>query len=238
MMKLTARALNLFVASLVLALLSGPNASPTLAQTGRNPDQSLGEAANQYQKGVELYKAGRFTEALGAFVRVIELEPNSAVAYSNLGSLYIDLGKYEEAIEVLEYAHSLDPKLASALNNLGNAYGRSGMPQRAIDAFQAALRLNPTSALTHANLGAQYYLLRRYQEAAETLDQAIRLDANLAEAYYLLGRIYLTRRERRATLAQYTKLKACSPALAQKLYAEIFKGKVLDVSEKTRPQQK
>lgn len=82
------------------------------------------------------------------------------------------------------------------------------------------------------------FLLRRYREAAETLEQASRLDADLAEVHYLLGRIYLARREREATLAQYTRLKACSPALAQKLYAEIFKGKVLDVSEQTRPQPK
>ena len=60
-------------------------------------------------KGIELYKQGKYDEAIQAFDEAIGLDPNCAKAWSHKGYALSKQGKYDEAIECLNEAIRLDP---------------------------------------------------------------------------------------------------------------------------------
>ncbi|MDV2502507.1 MAG: tetratricopeptide repeat protein [bacterium] len=70
------------------------------------------------RKGREALESGRNEEAVGAFKGAINLKPNNAWAYYNLGSACLNLGRHEEAIAALKEAIRLKPGYYEAKQNL------------------------------------------------------------------------------------------------------------------------
>ncbi|MGV8056736.1 MAG: tetratricopeptide repeat protein [Smithellaceae bacterium] len=79
-------------------------------------------AANLTEKGDIALIYGNYTEAAGAYEKVIELKPTDARAYSNRGIVYLYLGNYKQAVSNLDTAISLDPRLKRAYNQREIAY--------------------------------------------------------------------------------------------------------------------
>ena len=75
-------------------------------------------------------------------MRPILLDPEYAIAISNRGLAYNDLGQYQRAIEDGNEAIRLDPQDAVAFNNRGIAYYNLGLNERAIDDYDEAIRLD------------------------------------------------------------------------------------------------
>ncbi len=90
-----------------------------------------------------------------------------------------------------------------------------------------AVKLNPAYVEAYSNLGVTYYFQKRFKEAADTLKQTIRLAPDFAEAHFYLGAVYIARREKSAALKQYARLQSLNSDIANKLYGEIFKDKIL-----------
>ncbi len=57
----------------------------------------------------ELCEAGNYEEAVGEYLRALDLAPTSVETLNNLGSAYFALQRYKEAKAVLEKASRLDP---------------------------------------------------------------------------------------------------------------------------------
>ncbi|KAK9048557.1 hypothetical protein SSX86_032478, partial [Deinandra increscens subsp. villosa] len=74
-------------------------------------------------------------------VRAIELRPNFADAWSNLGSAYMRKGRLTEAAQCCRQALSLNPRLVDAHSNLGNLMKAQGSVQ------QHALQSKPDYAM-------------------------------------------------------------------------------------------
>jgi len=55
------------------------------------------DAINYNNRGVALYKLGRYQQAIKDFNRAIHLDPNDLYAYNNRGDAYYDLGKKNRA---------------------------------------------------------------------------------------------------------------------------------------------
>ena len=58
----------------------------------------LSEAGQHHNAGVELQEQGRLEEAIAEYDEAIHLDPKYALAYSNRGSAYGDLGQHQRAI--------------------------------------------------------------------------------------------------------------------------------------------
>ncbi|MEO1404045.1 MAG: tetratricopeptide repeat protein, partial [Cyanobacteria bacterium J06635_1] len=56
----------------------------------------------------------RYDEAISAYEKAIELDPDDATAHYNLGNTYKALKRYDEAISAYEKAIELDPDDATA----------------------------------------------------------------------------------------------------------------------------
>jgi Flp pilus assembly protein TadD len=67
---------------------------------------------------LERYREGRYAESIAAARAALELRPNYAEAWNNIGAAYNQLGRYEEAAAACEEALRLKPDFQLARNNL------------------------------------------------------------------------------------------------------------------------
>ena len=76
-------------------------------------------------------RSGRYDDALRSVLRVIEVEPQLALAHLTLGWVHILTGRREEGIASMEKAVSLVPDSTLYLAQMGQAYARVGRTDEA-----------------------------------------------------------------------------------------------------------
>ena len=82
-------------------------------------------------------------EALVAYHKAVEINPENAFSQNNLGILYLDgLADAEEALEYFEEAISLNPNYTLAYFNAGRASQKMGFTNDAANYYQMAMDLN------------------------------------------------------------------------------------------------
>ena len=86
---------------------------------------------------------GKLNDAKAFTLRAIELNPNSALAHSNLGSVLRDLGKLNDAKAFTLRAIKLNPSFVKAHFNLGFILTDLGKYQDAFDSYQKVIEINP-----------------------------------------------------------------------------------------------
>jgi tetratricopeptide (TPR) repeat protein len=145
--------------------------------------------ALRYGQGLGLqYGDKKNQEALKAFDKAIEVDPNYARAYAGRASIYIGWADYQSALRESERAIELDPRLPWGFNCRGVAYTLLGNYEKAIADLNKAIELDPAYVWAYSNRSTTYYLLREYQQARADADRAIELDPRLAHAYWNRGR--------------------------------------------------
>ncbi|MEO7653016.1 MAG: tetratricopeptide repeat protein [Bryobacteraceae bacterium] len=106
-----------------------------------------------FQRGLDLEETGAPpAEAIAAYTRAVELNPNAAGALVNLGTIYYHQHKYDEADERYRRAIAVDPRYPLAHFNLGNLCDERGLLDEALQHYTTALKLNPGYADAHYNL--------------------------------------------------------------------------------------
>jgi uncharacterized protein (TIGR03032 family) len=131
--------------------------SPLLASTYELPDAALQLLAptDPVQEAMaaanRLQAEGALDEAIAAYRRISEAQPDRAQAQHQLGLALSDGGQWQAAIDALVRAIALDPANAPALNSLALAYARMGRHDDALDAWQRALDVDSQFALARFN---------------------------------------------------------------------------------------
>jgi tetratricopeptide (TPR) repeat protein len=110
--------------------------------------------------------------------------PNSWVAYYNLGLIYFKKGLYDQAISDYTKALEINPVNAKAYNNRGNVYYKKGLYDLAISDYDKAIEIDPGFAKAYNNRGAAYKDKGLYDRAMFDYDKAIEIDPRFAEAYF------------------------------------------------------
>lgn len=106
-----------------------------------------------FQKGLYLEETGApVEEAVQAYVRAIELNPQAAGALVNLGTIHYRLREFKEAERYYVLALEADPNYPLAHFNLGNLHDERGDLSSAQRCYEAALRINPRYGDAHFNL--------------------------------------------------------------------------------------
>ena len=113
----------------------------------------LREAEGWFQKGLELEETGApVEEAIEAYQKVLELNPEAAGALVNLGTIYYRQRRLVEAETYYREAIDADPNYPLANFNLGNLYDEQGRLDEAFRYYRRALDLSPNYADAHFNL--------------------------------------------------------------------------------------
>jgi tetratricopeptide (TPR) repeat protein len=107
-------------------------------------------AKDFFEKGLALTKSGKYQEAIEAYSKGIELDPQNATSYYNRGNVYgRRLGNYPLAIEDFNRAIELNPEFVSAYDNRANANFLLGNYREAIRDCEQAIRLDPKDPLPY-----------------------------------------------------------------------------------------
>jgi choline-sulfatase len=118
-------------------------------------------------------------EALRALHKALEIQPNFAPAFRDIGLIEIRTRDYANAARHLQKAVDLGLSDAPLFNFLGIAYSRTGQLQKAVNNYRKALQAKPDLAEAHLNLGFAYERLQQSARAGEEYAAACRLDAKL-----------------------------------------------------------
>ena len=108
-------------------------------------------AEGWFQKGYNAGMNGEYNAEISLYLKAIELNPDDADAYTNLGNAYKDQDNLIKAIQMWEKAIELNSDDADAYTNLGIAYGEQNNYTKAIQSYEKAIELKPDYALAYWN---------------------------------------------------------------------------------------
>jgi superkiller protein 3 len=137
--------------------------------------------------GAVLNQTGHREQAIDEFKRAIQLKPNDASAYNDLGAVLGD-GHLDESIALFQKAIEVDPRYADARKNLGQAMDSKGRVEEAVAQYQQAARLRPDSDL-RVLLGLDLEKLGRNEDAMFQFREALRERPDNAAARRELDRL-------------------------------------------------
>jgi tetratricopeptide (TPR) repeat protein len=166
---------------------------------GNAERQRRAEAERWFQRGLELEQsAAPLDEIREAYDKALELDPKSAGALVNLGTLYFNARKWKEAEQFYLRAIEVDPDYALAQFDLANLYDERGDRAKAVEHYGAALRLSPSYADAHYNLALLYQGSNQTMKAVHHWTAYLKLDGSSQWAN--IARRELTKLRRAAVL--------------------------------------
>jgi tetratricopeptide (TPR) repeat protein len=115
------------------------------------------EAEHWFEKGLDLEQTGASAEeVIAAYEKAAEIDPTSAGALVNLGTVYFNGRDWRRADEYYRKAVEVDPEYALAHFNLGNLYDERGDRPAALNHYLTAIRIHPRYADAHYNIALLY----------------------------------------------------------------------------------
>jgi len=134
-------------------------------------------AEHWFQRGLDLEATGApAPQAIEAYCKAIELDPGSAGALVNLGTIYFNARDFTLAERYYVLATEADPDYALAHFDLGNLCDERGDRIRALEHYQAALRIAPNYADAHYNVALLYQSAQQPMKAVRHWMAYLKLD--------------------------------------------------------------
>jgi tetratricopeptide (TPR) repeat protein len=99
-----------------------------------------------YESGYRQVQAGDYKAAIKSFKRVLDANPNHALAYTNMAYSYRKLGDYKRAVSLYEKALALEPNLPEAHEYMGEALLALGRIEEAQKHLLILEKLDPKLA--------------------------------------------------------------------------------------------
>jgi tetratricopeptide (TPR) repeat protein len=141
------------------------------------------EADRWFERGLELEQIGApFEQIIEAYQKAAELDPNSAGALVNLGTVFFNGHAWADAEEQYRKALEIDPQYPLAHFNLANLFDERGDSALALQHYHEALKLHPRYADAHYNLALLYQGLSDMLNALRHWRAYLRLDSSSAWA--------------------------------------------------------
>lgn len=177
--------------SLAIAEHQQGNLAAALECIGRAIELESGQAPYHMLKGNVLQDQGKLEEAEASFLVALQISPDFAQAFNNLGIVLRDQQKSDRAIEAFRRAIERDPAYFKAYNNLGSALQSSGQTDDAIDCYRRAIELKPDYFIALHNLATAYFAQGNYLDADACFRQAIGHKPDYFPSYLAYGRMLL-----------------------------------------------
>jgi len=134
-------------------------------------------AVELFAKGISLEEDPATQEqAVAAYKKTLELDPEHAAAHINLGTLYYNRRDYRGAEQHYRRAIEVDARYALAYFDLGNVLDETGRLGEAVKSYTSAITLAPTYADAHYNLALAYEKLKQPRRALRHWRAYVKLD--------------------------------------------------------------
>ncbi len=154
----------------------------TTAVTTRLPEDML-----SLEQRADIYMVRKYyAEAVQAYSRLTQAEPDNAVFHNKLGIAYHQMQNLNAARRSYRRAIELNPRYAQAINNLASVEYAQNKHRDAILTYLRALELNPGDAVIYGNLGTAYFAREEFEYATQSFRYALMLDP---EVFRRSGRV-------------------------------------------------
>lgn len=139
------------------------------------------QATLAYNKGLELYKAGKNEEALASYQKSLEIKKDYKPVYQ-MGVVYQKMQKNADAIKMFEQAVAINDSFALAYSAMANVHYMEKDFPAAIEDFEKALSLTKSEqgkasikefiGKAHFQSGLALYNEKKYDKAVESFTKA------------------------------------------------------------------
>ncbi len=186
-------AINIFISACSTVPVDDTT-TPTVSESDQ--EKSATETVNQPQEApaatepspseqaMDLIKAGDIDRAIEQYTRIVNEDPKTPNAYTNLGLLYMHRKQTDLAKTAFEQAILIDNQDAVAYNNLAIIQRQQGEFKKALFNYYKAIKARPDYANAHLNLGILLDLYmqdlpaalenyQRYQELTGNADEKV-----------------------------------------------------------------
>ena len=204
---------NIDVGTIVLHRLEQVEGFTISATTAGAPSK----AKKDYDKGRELQKQQKWDAALEKFGKAVELYPQYAVAWLEMGRVQEQEKDPVAARQSFQHAISADSKFITPYQELAQLAFRDKQWQELLDTTTEILRLNPVNFPQHwfLNATANYYL-QRYDAAEQSAIKGIQVDSErrVPQLEQVLGVVLAKKQDYHGALDHIRKYLALAPNAA------------------------
>jgi tetratricopeptide (TPR) repeat protein len=177
------------------------------------------QAKRDFNRGVELSKAGQADSAIAAYEAAVKASPDYLQAHINAGALYYEKGQLSNAAAHLKAAVALDSTSADAYKNLGLVHVQAGEFDAAAGVLTRLTQLDPKKAAAGwAALGQAKKKKGDAQGAMEAYNKAVKADPTDHKAFYNIGNIQKDAGRFAEAIASYRKAIAVNPKYIEAYY--------------------
>jgi len=131
---------------------------------------------DRFLAAVQAEEAGEKQRAIALYEEILEIDPEYAAAYINLGTIQFHLRQFGRAEQLYRRATEADPTYVLAFFDLGNVLDELERPDESIAAYRQAVALAPHYADAHYNLALAYERKGQCRPALRHWQAYIRLD--------------------------------------------------------------
>lgn len=148
--------------------------------------QQIPKAQRHYTLGLNLEKESNLAEAASEFTKAIQINPEFAAAYYELGRVEKLRGDSKAAIRTLTQLTEFDPANNKARLLLARIYSDSGDVDRALALYSQALKQAPADPEIYYEIGVIAFNEKDYSQAVIMLKKALSLDPAMNDARRML----------------------------------------------------
>lgn len=155
----------------------------------RSQQMNAGELIKQAN---QLKRSGKLDEAIALYRQVIEINPNFAWVYYNLGDIFVKQENLDEAVIYYRQGLEIAPSSPWFLYSLGNVLWATGDLEAATQYLEKAIDIKPGFYKFHQSLGEVLTQQGKFDEALVSYHKAINLNPQIANSYLgcCVGYIY------------------------------------------------
>ena len=185
------------------------------------------DALKEFSLGQEMHQKPDDYAAIPHLKRAVELDPNFAMAYATLGTIYYNIGKPREGELALKKAYDLRERASDRerFYILAHYYDEVTLDaDKALEVYAQWRQTYPRDSVPYDNTALLYDSTGQPEKAIEFASQSMKLDPNDAYAYANLAGSYLQ-------LNRIDEAKAiCDQAVARKLDGFDIHNALVDIA--------
>jgi protein O-GlcNAc transferase len=163
----------------------------------------------------EHHLAGNVEQAEDLYREILNIQPDNADVYNDLGNLLQEKETLNEAIICYRKAIELNPHFAGAYYNLGETLQDKGQFDEAIDCYMKVIELYPDFVGSYYNLGVILQEKKELDEALSYYEKALQFDPNYADTFNNIGIILRDKGKLDESIAYYNKAIELNPNFAK-----------------------
>ena len=163
--------------------------SSSANEAGPDPKDDIA-IANVFHDALSDMENERYSDAVSKLEEIVSKEPNTNMAYLELGRAYVHVKEYEKAIPPLQRAIEKSPEDVLGRYELAQALVKTGRWEEAVPHLEIVAERTPQSAEMQFNLAVAAMKTNRIPESIKAFQATLKVEPTNFRANLLLGRLY------------------------------------------------